>query len=87
MRRYRMLSVVKGGTEVIATLTERPGGQWEVVLEEGPRGELAARLLSRVGLSRLQRLVEPSEGDLFIEALFETFVQSSQYAFLEDSED
>lgn len=79
MRQYRLEFITDQGEEPLATLDELVNGAWAVTVLEGPRAALATKVLAIVSLRRLQRLVSPDEGDLYLDAVRETFSNASRY--------
>jgi len=86
VRRLNLLFAKRGGNEHLATFIERPGGSWDIQIEEGQDSRLVGTLISKVSLYRLERKVDTSEGDLYFEALQETFGRSSRYILVEEEQ-
>jgi hypothetical protein len=58
----------------------RRGGEWVIAVRDTPyKSSLEADLLPSIGLYELQRAVKPEEGDLYLEALQQTFGRSSAW--------
>jgi hypothetical protein len=66
------------GRVPVADLT-RDGVQWVITLRDTEYKDAAEDALSVVGLYELRRGVEPHEGDLYLKALKQTFVNSSRW--------
>jgi hypothetical protein len=58
---------------------DRRGDEWSITLRDTPYKEAAAHALSLVSLYQLRRGVEPHEGDLYLQALRQTFANSSRW--------
>jgi hypothetical protein len=57
----------------------RTGDEWEVSIRDTPHSEFLKGSLPTVGLYQLRRGVRPDEGDLYLEALQQTFGRSSAW--------
>lgn len=66
-----------------ATFVETGPQQWRVDVHDGPHRRFIEAMLPTVGLYRLQRAVAPNEGNLYREAVLETFGRSSGLVLVE----
>lgn len=57
----------------------RDGDGWRIEVRDTPYREAAEHALPLVGLYQLRRAVEPHEGDLYLQALRQTFANSSRW--------
>jgi hypothetical protein len=58
----------------------RTGDEWVITMRDTPYRTALESALPTVGLYQLQRAVAPHEGDLYLEALQQTFGRSSAWA-------
>jgi hypothetical protein len=66
----------------------RTGDTWKVTVRDTPyKSGLEEDLLPSVGLYRLRRPVKPDEGDLYLEALQQTFGRSSAWELTQAAAD
>jgi hypothetical protein len=61
----------------------RTGDTWRVTVRDTPyKASLEGELLPSIGLYRLRRAVKPEEGDLYLQALQQTFSHTSAWELI-----
>jgi hypothetical protein len=58
----------------------RTGDEWAIAMRDSPWKDAIERALPTISLYRLRRGVRPDEGDLYLQALQQTFGRSSGWA-------
>jgi hypothetical protein len=77
--RFVLYNHTRDGRVPVVDFT-RSGDEWEVMVRDTPfKSSLEEDLLPSIGLYRLRRAVSPHEGDLYLQALQQTFAHTSAW--------